>query len=163
MFEKLILNQLFKFFHKNSLIWHKEFHFKLADWCINGFLSITHKIYESLISDLEVSSISLIYQKSLINCYMKGYQILGNWKSQKGISGNRLTVLTDFFKNRKKKGTLNGQTSFLTQLNAGNPQDSILSVLLFLIYTNHLPDCRFSNAKHFADDTPLFFVVHNIL
>ena len=87
---------------------------------------------------------------------MKGYQILGNWKSQKGISGNRFTVLTDFFKNRKKRVTLNGQTSFLTELNAGNPQDSILSVLLFLIYTSHLPDGRFSNAKHFADDTSLF-------
>ena len=81
--------------------------------------------------------------------------------SQNGISGNLLKLLTDFLKNRKQRVTLNGQTSFWTEVNAGVPQGSILGPLLFLIYINDLPDGLSSNVKLFADDTSLFSVVHD--
>ena len=70
--------------------------------------------------------------------------------SQNGISGNLLKLLTDFLKNRKQRVTLNGQTSFWTEVNAGVPQGSILGPLLFLIYINDLPDGLSSNLKLFA-------------
>ena len=65
-------------------------------------------------------------------------------------------------KNRKQRVTLNGQTSFWTEVNAGVPQGSILGTLLFLIYINDLPDGLSSNVKLFADDTSLFSVVYDI-
>ena len=57
---------------------------------------------------------------------------------------------------------LNGQHSSWADVKAGVPQGSILGPLLFLIYINDLPNGLNSNAKLFADDTPLFSVVHNI-
>ena len=73
-----------------------------------------------------------------------------------------LKLLTDFLKNRKQRVTLDGQTSFWTEVNAGVPQGSILGPLLFWIYINDLPDGISSNVKLFADDTSLFSVVHDI-
>ena len=40
--------------------------------------------------------------------------------------------------------------------NSGVPQESALVPLLFLIYTNDLPDGITSQCKIFADDTSLF-------
>ena len=57
---------------------------------------------------------------------------------------------------------LNGQSTSSTNVNAGDPQGSILGPLLFLIYINELSDGLSSNAKPLADDTSLFSVVHDI-
>ena len=73
-----------------------------------------------------------------------------------------MKLLTDFVKNRKQRATLNGKTSFWTEVNTGVPQGSILGLLLFLIYINDLPDGLSSNVKVFADNTSLFSVVHDI-
>ena len=57
---------------------------------------------------------------------------------------------------------LNGQRSSWADVKVGVPQGSILVPLLFLIYINDLSNGLNSDAKLFADDTSLFFVVHNI-
>ena len=81
---------------------------------------------------------------------------------QNDISGELLHTLSDFLSNRKQMVVLNGQNSSWTNVHAGVPQGSILGPLLFLIYINDLWDNLTSNAKHFADDTSLFSVVHDV-
>ena len=73
-----------------------------------------------------------------------------------------MKLLTDFWKNRKQRVTLNEQTSSWTEVDAGVPQGSILGPLLFLFYINDLPDGLSSNVELFADDTSLFSIVHDI-
>ena len=48
IFEKLIFNEMFKFFNENNLISPKQSCFKPGDSCINQLISITHGIYEAL-------------------------------------------------------------------------------------------------------------------
>ena len=74
------------------------------------------------------------------------------------ISGNLLNLL----KYWKQRVLLNGKNSSWKGITSGDPQGSILGPLFFLIYTNVLSDGLSSNCKLFADDTPLFFVVHGV-
>ena len=159
IFQKLIFNEMFKFFNENSLISPKQSGFKPGDSCINQLISITHEIYEALDARFEVRSVFLDISKAFDKVWHEGVLFK---LSQNRISGNLLKLLTDFLKNRKQGVTLDGQTSFWTEVNAGVPQGSILGPLLFLIYINDLPDGLSSNVKLFADDTSLFSVVHGI-
>ena len=78
---------------------------------------------------------------------------------QSGVTGNLLNTLANFLKDRKQRVYLNGQNSTLVNVEAEVPQDSILGPLLFLIYTNDLPETLVLNPELFADDTFLFSVI----
>ena len=78
-----------------------------------------------------------------------------------GVTGDLLSTLIDFLKERKQRVVLNGQHSKWSNVSAGVPQGSILGSL-FLIYINDLPDNLSSNPKLFADDISLFSVEHDI-
>ena len=72
-----------------------------------------------------------------------------------GVSGDLLSTLIDFLKERKQRVVLNGQHSRWSNVSAGVPQGSILGSR-FLIYINDLPDNLSSNPKLFADDISIW-------
>ena len=76
---------------------------------------------------------------------------------QNGISGNLLSVLTDFLKLRKQRVVLNVQLSSWSNIESGVPQGPVLGPLLFLIYINDLSEGLTTNIRLFADDVSLFF------
>ena len=63
-FERLLFNEMFKFFIENKLVSSNHSSFKPCDSCINQFLSITHGIYESLDVGPEVRSVFLDISKA---------------------------------------------------------------------------------------------------
>ena len=67
--------------------------------------------------------------------------------SQNGISGNLLDLLS---------------SSEWRNVTVGQPQSSILGLLLFLIIINDLSGDLSSKAKLFADNTSLFSVTHDM-
>ena len=95
IFEKLILNEMFKFFNENHLISPTQSGFKPGDSCINQLISITHEIYEALDAGFEVRSVFLDMSKAFHKVWHEGvlFQL-----SQNGISRNLLELLTDFLK-----------------------------------------------------------------
>ena len=78
------------------------------------------------------------------------------------VSGNLLDLLSSFFRDRKQRLVLNGQTSEWRSVTTGVPQGSILGSLLFLIYINDLSVDLTSKAKLFADDASLYSMTHDI-
>ena len=58
-FEKLTLNNMFKFFIKNDLILPNQFGFKPGDCWINELLSLTDDIYKSFDCVYDVRGASL--------------------------------------------------------------------------------------------------------
>ena len=157
--ERLIFNEMFRFFIENNLISSNQSGFKPGDSCINQLLSITHEIYKPFDDGFEVRGVFLDISKAFDKVWHKG--IIFKLK-QNGISGKLFSVLSDFLKDRKQRVILNEQVSSWTGVNAGATQGSILGPLLFLVYINDLADGLSSNAKLFADDTSLFSVIHDV-
>ena len=73
-----------------------------------------------------------------------------------GKCGRYYNLIQSFLDSRHQRVVLNGQSSKSSLVEAGVPQGSILSLLLFLVYINDLPQRLLCNAKLFADDTSLF-------
>ena len=78
-----------------------------------------------------------------------------------GVSGELLSLIQSFLKDRKQRTVLNGQSSSWGDISAGVPQGSILGPLFFLVYINDLTADLKCNVKLFADDTSLFTVVED--
>ena len=157
--ERLIFNEMFRFFIANNLISSNQSGFKPGDACINQLLSITHEICKSFDNGFKLRGVFLDITKAFDKVWREG--IIFKLK-QNGISGKLLSVLSDFLKDRKQRVTLNGQVYLWTGVNAGVPQVSILGHLLFLVYINDLADSLSSNVKLFADDITIFSVIHNL-
>ena len=146
-------------FLQNNLISPNQSGFKPSDSFINQLLSFTHEIYKTFDDDLEVRGIFLDMSKAFDKVWHKG--LLHKLK-QNGISGKLFDIITNFLSFRKQRVVLNGQYSSETSIEAGVSQGSILGPLLFLIYINDLSDDLTANVEHFADDTSLFSIAHNI-
>ena len=61
-------------------------------------------------------------------------------------------LISSFLSNRQLQVVLDGKPSQEYPVNAGVPQDSILSPTLFLLYINDLPDDVICNICIYADD-----------
>mgnify|MGYP001793799177 FL=1 len=160
IFERLIYNEIFKFFESNRLIVPNQSGFRPNDSCINQLLSITHEIYAAFDSNqsLEVRGVFLDISKAFDKVWHQG--LLYKLKTM-GISGDLFNLLRSFLSDRYQRVLINGQSSGWEKIMAGVPQGSILGPLLFLVYINDLPNNMLSNVKIFADDTSIFSVVHD--
>ena len=147
IFERIIYDDMLKYFLDNNVISSKQSVFRPSDSCINQILSITHDIFTSFDNGLEVRGLFLDISKAFDKVWHDGliYKL-----KQNGI------------KDKLQGVVLNGQFSSWIKVNPGVPQGSILGTLLFLIYINDLPSGLQSNPKLFADDTSLSSTVKDI-
>ena len=72
-----------------------------------------------------------------------------------GIKDELLAFFRDYLSDRQQRVALRGALSSWITIKAGVPQGSIMGPILFLIYTNDLPNEVSSIIKMFADDTIL--------
>lgn len=73
-----------------------------------------------------------------------------------GIQGSALQWFQSYLDNRRQICNINHQVSNVRKIYCGVPQGSNLGLLLFLLYTNDLPNClKTTDAALFADDTNL--------
>ena len=133
IFERIILNPIFEYLDKNSLLCQNQSGFPPFDSCENQLLSILHDIYANFDQHptLEMRANFLDISKAFDKVWHEG--LLFKLECI-GISGNLLSLLKSFLSNRFQQVVLNGQCSSWSSVLAGVSQGSILGALLFLIY-----------------------------
>ena len=142
------------FIYDNNFLSPSESRFRSGDSCINQLLSINHEILNACDKVLEVCGIFLDISKAFVKVW---HDDLIFKLRQNGMSGDIISILRGFLRNRKQRVVLNGQCSFWTYVSAGVPQGSILGPLLFLIYISDLSDGLKKKCKQFADETLYYF------
>ena len=125
IFEKLILNELFKFFEDKNLLSKHQSGFCPGDSCIYQLLAITHDIFPRFNSNptLETRGMFLDISKVFDRVRQDG---LSFKLKQNGVSENIFQLIASFLRGRFQRVLLNGQTSDWETIQAGIPQGSIL-------------------------------------
>ena len=82
---------------------------------------------------------------------------------QNGVSGNLLGLIESLLSDRVQRVTLKVKNSDWERTRVGVPQESILGLLVFLIFINDLTTDIISNVKLFVDDVSLFSIVSDPL
>ena len=82
--ERLMFNEMVKFFIENKLISSSQSGFKMGDTCTNQLLPITHEIYSSFDEGLEVRSVFLDISKAFDKMWHDGIIFK---LTQNGVSG----------------------------------------------------------------------------
>ena len=158
MLEKLVYDPLYSHLVSCDLLNPNQSGFRPGDSTVNQLISITHTIFEAFDCNppLDVRSVYLDISKAFDRVWHDGliYKL-----KRCGVSGQLLSLIKSFLKNRKQRTVLNGQCSNWGDIFAGVPQGSILGPLFFLVYINDLTADLKCNVKLFADDTSLFTVV----
>ena len=88
-FERLLFNEMFRFFLDNKLISTNQSGFKPGDSCMNHLLPITHEIYKSFDDGLEIRSVFLDISKAVDKVWHEGVIFKLN---KNGISGDLLNI-----------------------------------------------------------------------
>ena len=139
IFERIILNSVFEYLGKNSLLCPNQSGFRQFSSCENQLLSIVHDIYDNFDQHptLEMRANFLYISKSFDKLWHE--RLLFKFE-RVGILGNLLGLLKSFLSNRLQRVVLNGQYSSWSSVLAAVLQGSILTPLLFLIYSETV--CR---------------------
>ena len=158
--EKLIFDSLYSHLVSSKLLNPNQSGFRPGDSTINQLISITQTIFTAFDCNppLDVRSVYLDISKAFDRVWHDGliYKL-----KRCGVSGQLLSLIQNFLKNRKQRTVLNGQASNWGDILAGVPQGSILGPLFFLVYINDLTENLKCNVKLFADDTSIFTVVQD--
>ena len=73
-------------------------------------------------------------------------------------------IVSSYLSNRKQFVMYKNTSSLLREVTCGVPQGSVLGPLLFIIYTNDLPNAlRFTRCVLFADDTTIYYSSRNLV
>ena len=142
IFEKIIINILYKHLTPHHLITKNQSGFRPGDSTTNQLIDLVDEIHQAF--DSKVWHDGLIFK-------MK----------QNGITGNLLKLFHNYLSNRKQRVVLNGFSYDYSSIDSGVPQGSVLGLLFFLNYIIDLEKNIKSNVNCFVDDTMLFSVVNS--
>ena len=152
--------RLYNFLIKYDILYDKQFGFRANHSTINAATVLNADILLALEEKMSSVAVFLDLSKAfdIIN-----HNILFTKLNHYGIRGIALEWFRSYLQNRIQYVAYSGVKSKCASVSHGVPQGSILGPLLFIIYTNDLPESIVhSKTVLFADDTTIYCMDKNI-
>ena len=160
VFEKVIHKRLYFFMNSQNILYDSQYGFRPGHSTIHAVTELVNNVLLAQDKNHSTAGVFLDLSKAFdtINHKVLLYKL-----SHYGVRGVALEWFRSYLTDRKQFVTYNGTESEHAFTTCGFPQGSILGPLLFLIYTNDLPNAlKFSKSILFADDTTVFYSCGNI-
>jgi uncharacterized surface protein with fasciclin (FAS1) repeats len=159
--EKVIHKRLYHFMNNHNLLYDGQYGFRPKFSTINAITDLTANILKSLDNKKHTVGVFLDLSKAFDTI---NHKTLLKKLQYYGVRGIALEWFRSYLTDRMQYVCYNGIDSHMQNITCGVPQGSVLGPLLFIIYTNDLPQALVdSKCVLFADDTTIHYSSKNIL
>ena len=152
--EKIVHHRLYTFCQNNNILFENQFGFRPNHSTTDAVTKFVAHVANSLNSNLPTLAVFLDLSKAFDTI---DHTILLNKLEHYGIRGIALEWFRSYLSNREQFVSYSNVNSNNHNVTCGVPQGSVLGPILFIIYTNDLPNSlQRSKCILFADDTTLY-------
>lgn len=152
IYEKCILYRMNEFAVANNLIIKEQFGFKRDHSTVHQTKRICNKILLNKSCKKSTGMVLLDIEKAFDTVWHNGliYKLISM-----NFPEYLCKIIADYLKNRSFCVSVNNRSSSFKSIPAGLPQGSILSPILYSLYTSDFKHTRSFNVAYYADDTAL--------
>lgn len=160
IFEKVMHKRLTSFLEQNKILFQSQYGFRALHSCEHALLEAQNCLNLAL-DKKQIAVLLLIDFSKAFD--MVDHNILLHKLEHYGIRGNLLAWFKSYLIGRQQHVHVNGNDSEKLTLKYSVPQGSILGPILFILYTNDLPNInKFARFIFFADDANIIVTGNNI-
>ena len=151
IFERLLYQQLYKYFDDNQMLADKQWGFR----SLHSTIHALHKSVNNWLLNIDNGKANAVIFLDLKKAFdTVNHDILLEKLCLYGVHDNDLSLLKSYLSNRVQCCSVNGKVSSFEPITCGVPQGSILGPLLFIIYMNDLQNvAKNCEISMYADDT----------
>lgn len=153
--EKVIHTRLYHFVNSSGRFYDSQYSFRPNHSTVDAVTELTSVLLESLDTKKHVVTVFLDLSKAFDTI---NHKTLLHKLKYYGVRGRALDWFTSYLSGRKQYVTYDSVSSSIYEITCGVPQGSVLGPLLFILYTNDLPNSlEHSKCILFADDTTVYY------
>ena len=154
IYEKVIYKRLYNFLQLNDIFYSSQYGFRSKHSTIHAVTEFIEDIVQGYEDKEHTLAVYIDLSKAFDTI---NHEILIKKLCHYGVRGHALEWFKNYLSNRKQYVAISNHRSQTKTITCGVPQGSILGPLLFIIYTNDLPNCLHkSHPILFADDTTVY-------
>ena len=159
IFEHVLYSSIYKYLEANSILCASQHGFRKNRSCETQLVTTIHDIATHLNSGNQVDVLFLDFSKAFDKVPHKRLLYKLNYY---GIRGPYLEWIEQFLTDRLQQVVVENKFSALTPVISGVPQGSVLSPLLFLLFSNDLLISIDSLVKLYADDVLMYRSINDV-
>jgi hypothetical protein len=153
LFEKVIYNIIQKHINDRNLLNASQFGFRARHSTTLQCMRLTDHVTLNFNNKLSTAAVFLDIEKDFDTTWHPGllYKLI-----KLNFSVTTVKLIGSFLSNRKFKVSVEGEMSKPREIQAGVPQSSVLSPILYNLYINDAPQTTGTQLGLFADDTCIY-------